>query len=1436
MIAVFLHLFNLSVMAGWMVLAVLLLRLCLKKAPRWITCVLWGLVALRLLVPFTIESPISLLPTAETVVSGDTADNSTPVVNSGMEAIDKPLNDWLQTPVQAPSAGDSAPNVPAGETGVTSQPPVEDTPTVPDEKPTDTEEKSVSRMEQILQIAAPVWLVGIGLMLLYELVSVLRVRSRVLDAVRLRDNVWQSDRVSSPFIFGLFRPRIYVPYDLEEPMLEQVLSHERAHLHRRDHWIKPFAFTLLAVYWYNPLLWVGYILLCRDIEVACDQRVVRGLDEDTRRQYATALLQCGVERRSIAACPLAFGEVSIKQRIKSVLNYRKPLLWVIIASLLACSVAAVCLLTVPGEEPLEVLNSQEIKPDQVRRFYGTDTDGALIEAGVDWMWQHAENPDAKTPDIDYWEETNIPLVVSRSKADLDALMDACSDETMQVDMRGSFKLEKYDDTYFEDKVIVWLFVPGYDLATYDYTVTLEETNKGLRYAVTLQYNSTSMFDPWPGRCEYLLLFETDRKTIEEADSLTTRHQQAPIQLPTEEGLTMVPVGNADLDGDGEKEEIRLYHSEFDWDSGWYEIAYLVVCKKDGTPILKEDTLVYKHSQCYLVPQDDGSSLLLFVETDGVGDGDEEEFGVLSLKDGQRTVVQCLYDGAIRLNNLELGEVIFYASSLSKWLDKATLLYECENGSLYYGDELGDAPRYTPLCWMDEYRTNSDDTVQDILENVLASLNGTVTPIGTMNFDQDGQADSLFVLEYTSPLDMFKACLLVRGTNGTILTTIPIHTYYSRIDNSTYLYRVTDSTGKEWLQKVTLFTDGTCSVSDLSMDGETNYRSMTMTEWLNTAAKTGAKMICYLEGNELYYTNGDSAAQSVKIDLPAHFLAVMQDKQTFVMDKYFFNGEAITLSRLLEKYNDHIGQYTLVDMDADSVPELVVQFRSSYDNLVIRKDGDHYYGYLFGIRAMQDIRTDGTFSWAGGAGYIGCSRLRFNGVQYETVELWHKDEGYSYGNYYVDGKAVTKEAYLAATANPAPEVAWAEWDETQQGSNVITYIPYDTEQSIEYNNAIGIYNKYLSGLIPAQGNNVYHVLEKNGYTYTVTEQDGSNANAKILSITNASGKVIQTIRFADNEWFTQAPLYLIDANFDGYEDLIVPFQRPAHGGYFQAYIWDAAAKQYRHAPTFERISNVALDADSKMVLVRCTSDKITTHGMYRYDVKKQDFVVVRTLYWKPSDREGTMQVEESTYNTNGESETMREFTVPAVNTIDVDESDARMAPYFAKGSLWDLDNTKWDVPLISRSEYVQSDATYYVTDCVRGSNGKSGIDSYALADVNGDNIPELFIHAMSKEVLGIADGQLTCWYSSGGSVKVSLLENGALFTTSLNSPDYHTYITFDKKGAKNEVYFYKGATGPTKPITYTYEGNDVTKGEWESLTAPYFAQAKKTVELQWSEWK
>lgn len=352
MTSLFLCLLNMSITAGWIVLAVILLRFCLKKSPRWITCALWGIVALRLVLPFNIESPVSLIPVAETVATSEVGDVITITVDSGLPAIDEPLNQWLaplkDTISDTPNASKPQADTPSDSGGTVENdgdvtaPPSDDGSASVDTAPT-----SKSRAETILDISAIVWLVGVAVLLLYEVASAFIVRRRVWDAVLLYDNVWESDRVETPFIFGTFRPRIYLPYRLEEASRGLVVEHERAHLRRLDNWAKPLAFTLLAVYWFNPFLWIAYFLLCRDIEVACDERVAKKLSDDDRRRYAAALLKCGTERRSLVGCPLAFGEIGVRQRIFSIIGYKKPMIWVVVISLILCAVAAVCLLTVP---------------------------------------------------------------------------------------------------------------------------------------------------------------------------------------------------------------------------------------------------------------------------------------------------------------------------------------------------------------------------------------------------------------------------------------------------------------------------------------------------------------------------------------------------------------------------------------------------------------------------------------------------------------------------------------------------------------------------------------------------------------------------------------------------------------------------------------------------------------------------------------------------------------------------------------------------------------------------------------------------------------------------------------------------------------------------------------------------------------------------------
>lgn len=324
---IFLQLLHMSLTAAVLVLAVVLLRLAFCKAPRWLHCLLWVMVAVRLVCPFTIESNWSLMPSVPAVMELDRPGSSTPVI----------VPDVPSTEVVVPDA----PSVSLPTGGISSSPV---TPTLPDSSfaaPGD----SVDPWQVALTIAAYVWLLGMLAMAGYAMFSTLRLRHRVREAACLVDNIWQCDHIRTPFILGVFHPRIYLPSDLEGSARDSVVAHEKAHLRRLDHFWKPLGFLLLTVYWFNPALWVAYILLCRDIEAACDERVVRGMSAAERRVYSEALLACSAPRRLISACPLAFGETSVKSRIKSVLSYKKPTVWILVAALLVSTVAGVCLLT-----------------------------------------------------------------------------------------------------------------------------------------------------------------------------------------------------------------------------------------------------------------------------------------------------------------------------------------------------------------------------------------------------------------------------------------------------------------------------------------------------------------------------------------------------------------------------------------------------------------------------------------------------------------------------------------------------------------------------------------------------------------------------------------------------------------------------------------------------------------------------------------------------------------------------------------------------------------------------------------------------------------------------------------------------------------------------------------------------------------------------------
>lgn len=331
----FVQLLNVSISASWLILVIVAVRLAFKKMPKALRCALWGLVAIRLLCPFSMQSALSLLPSAETVPEDA-------LYMQGLEQFNPVFVEVVSNPL-------------FGETA-------------------DLEFDTTVRKVQSFDVYGMlIWAVGLGAFLLYGIVSYLWLRRKVFVSINLKENIWICDTIGTPFILGVIRPRIYLPSALEEDQFSAVIAHEQAHLRRRDHWWKPLGFLLLAIYWFNPVIWLAYILLCRDIELACDEKVIREMNPQDKKAYSEALLACSIPFRPLAGCPLFFGEVGVKERIRSILHYKKPAVWVTAVAVVTSIVLAVCFLTDPKEGPENGLDS------------GTATSEALGEV-VSWMY------------------------------------------------------------------------------------------------------------------------------------------------------------------------------------------------------------------------------------------------------------------------------------------------------------------------------------------------------------------------------------------------------------------------------------------------------------------------------------------------------------------------------------------------------------------------------------------------------------------------------------------------------------------------------------------------------------------------------------------------------------------------------------------------------------------------------------------------------------------------------------------------------------------------------------------------------------------------------------------------------------------------------------------------------------------------------------------
>lgn len=368
---VFLKLLNMSITAGWLIIVVLCVRFLFRKIPRWINCLLWGVVAIRLIFPFSIESEFSLQPSAEPIQSGTMQGGEilpyVPSVDSNLAIVENTVNPILTEAFAYQEA------------------------------------ESVAPLQLVTGIAGSVWLCGMIVLLVFAIGSTVRLYLLVRESVHYRDNVYICDAVKSPFILGTIKPRIYLSSALSEDEMDYIIAHEKAHLRRRDHLWKPFGYLLLCVYWFNPLCLTAYMMLCKDIELACDEKVIRNMGFEDRREYSRVLLSCATQRRLVFICPLAFGEVGVKERVKSVLHYKKPALWITIAAIVVCVIIAVCFLTNPSREYQIRIASAE--GEEVPEFDGTDTSQ---ETELAAPGQPGEN--AGIQDLAYYLELSAPGV------------------------------------------------------------------------------------------------------------------------------------------------------------------------------------------------------------------------------------------------------------------------------------------------------------------------------------------------------------------------------------------------------------------------------------------------------------------------------------------------------------------------------------------------------------------------------------------------------------------------------------------------------------------------------------------------------------------------------------------------------------------------------------------------------------------------------------------------------------------------------------------------------------------------------------------------------------------------------------------------------------------------------------------------------------------
>lgn len=730
MTELFLDVLNRSISASWLVLAVLLLRFVLRKAPKWIHILLWGMVAFRLLCPLSIENPLSLIPSKQTIP-------------------DRVLSD-IRPEVQMEIAPESNPGKEySGETYSEAAAPYA--------------EKSVN----VMAVLSTVWAAGVLLLLSYFVFSYWRLHRQVSTAVVFRDNIFQSERVSSPFVLGLVKPRIYLPFRIDGQNLEYVVSHEQAHIRRRDHWWKPFGFLLLTIYWFNPLMWLSYVLLCRDIELACDEKVIKEFGSRQRADYSQALLACSVSRRSIAACPVAFGEIGVKERVKSVLNYRKPAFWIIAAAIAACAAVAVCFLTDPSQRRDTLVWAQELSAD--------DVSGASLTVSPDnspWMNKNLSES----------EITAMVTLINQSKGKY---------VTDPKEMAGSnilFYITLRDGSTHEVRNIgnTYLVIDGdYYEAAYEWLSTWENYFAGDNALLPAGYSSEQ---PASGS---ELTFPSAEIISQEAgpeESIST--EPAPLDIIVWE--------NVDLDQDGETETIHVREVS----EG--EVYELEVVKKDGTVLWNAEAgIPHVGWSTILLYQFAGVDYLIeYCPTVYQGIANYT-CRVLTLKGGVESE-ENYWETEFEQSSLQITSMMcVFAERVNDFLRHSTILLSTVGGELVIGPKTAEeVPLLYPIQFFPEseepFSFIGEDALEDFLPLKFLFASGASSWGTSLTLYPDGHFEGLY-----EDGENIAAPEYPRGTSYyckfsgrfSDITKVSEYAYTMRLEELTYETEV----DKEWIE-------------------------------------------------------------------------------------------------------------------------------------------------------------------------------------------------------------------------------------------------------------------------------------------------------------------------------------------------------------------------------------------------------------------------------------------------------------------------------------------------------------------------------------------------------------------------------------------------------------------------------------------------------------